>query len=287
MTSLEPTECFHGKNTLHLGDNLEIMRDMPSGIVDLCYFDPPFFADHGNQENCNIHDSMSSTGAVGIDAYVEFLEERLEQVQRLLAPGGSLYCHLTKKTTHYVKVILDELLGRESYKNDITFVSNRRENNSGPRIGFSKRSESILFYAAVKNKKQGEKAIFNIQRKERTPEYLRKIYCCDDGDGLGPYAREYPKHGKKRRYLSKATSRKVPDFWDDIRMPNSSEKKGWPDQKPEALLERIILSSSNPGDLVFDPFVGCGTTIRVAKRLKRDWVAIDNSPEAIALASKG
>ena len=318
---------------LYIGDNLKIMREMPSKSIDLCYIDPPFFSKriqgHGQKtfsDKKEFFEEESETGAKGFNAYSEWMKKRLIEIHRLLKLTGSFYCHLDKSASHYIKVMLDEIFGRSNFKNEIIW---RRKSGTHAGVAprnYSTNTDTILFYTKTKN------YTYTQQYLPSDPDYIKKNYRHDDNNGRGKYKKEnlgalgyrpnsiysykgyqppergwrvnkekmekldeegrlaFPKNkaGRIQRkvYLSGIKGKAIENIWTDIKMisASSKERTGWPTQKPVALLERIINSSSKEGDLVFDPFIGAGTTARAAEKLNRRWVGIELSPEAGRLA---
>ena len=251
---------------------------MPGGLVDLCYVDPPAFLENGDSYVMakRKYESVSRAKSEGLETYTEWLRFRLAEIHRVLRPGGVLYCHIHKNCTHYIKLILDQIFGRFNFKNDITLltaVSDSLTATSKRKKNFVWSSESILLFTKRKSVScnrymEKEVVTFNPLRKRRAD--LR----CDPDERHDPY--DIANNG-----------RLLNDVWADIWRPYTGMRdRIWPEQKPEELLKRIISASTNEGDVVLDPFIGCGTTKRVAEKLDREWIGIDNSPEAIALASK-
>lgn len=213
-------------------------------------------------------------------AYLVNMTARLLPLRRVLTSKGSLYLHCDPTASHYLKIILDVIFGKENFRNELIWHYsgwNARLNEK-----FNERHDVILFYA----KSTGQ--VFNsfalpwesveeyvrIRKQKVLTDELGKQYVLSDAGG-----------GQRvKRYLDDAMSygRPVDDVWDMDKLNNSSkEKLGYPTQKPEALLERIIAASSKEGDLILDPFCGCGTTVAVAQRLNRHWMGIDISMQAI------
>ncbi len=262
-------------------------------------------------------------------AYLVMMAQRLVELHRVLKPTGSLYLHCDPTASHYLKILLDTIFGKECFRNEI--VWKRQSAHSDARTKFSDVADVLLFYV------RSTKAIFNPQYTEHDPDYIAKFYRFDDKDGRGLYrlgdmsspnprpnltydwkgftpppkgwryepatmARldaegriKYPVHRtgelditkrpSLKRYLGEQEGSIVTNIWDDVMSLHSSsnERLGYPTQKPLALLERIISASSNPGDVVLDPFCGCGTAVVAAQKLGRAWVGIDITHLSIAL----
>ena len=247
---------------IHCGDNLEIMRSMDDGSIDLIYLDPPF----NSKRNYGEFDDRWS----GDGEYIDFMTARLVQCHRLLANTGSIYLHCDPTMSHYLKVVMDTIWGRSNFRNEIIWCYTG-SNNVTRR--FPRKHDTILFYA------QSEATGFNADAV-RVPYKIKKVSTRSN-------SRNYTDEEKEA--LSKR-GKVVESWWADI--PNfgtatgSKERVGYPTQKPLKLLERIIAASSNPGDTVFDPFCGSGTTLVAAQRLGRLWVGCDMSANAIAIAKK-
>lgn len=264
-------------NTLYCGDNLEVMRTLPDEFVDLIYLDPPFFSNR--QYNVIWGDeaekrSFEDTWEGGIEGYISWMQDRLYEMRRILKPTGSIYLHCDWHASHRLRVLMDNIFGENSFRNEIIWSYKRYTAASK---SFQRLHDTILFYG-----KSGENR-FNVLREE----YGEKSGRADSHykqDEDGKWYRWQKRKGKKpyKIYLSKG--RRIGDVW-NIPIINASakERKGYPTQKPEALLERIIKASSNKGDIVMDPFCGCGTTIAVAEKLERKWLGIEISYTACEL----
>lgn len=347
-------------NQLYYGDNLTIMRDMPSASVDLIYLDPPF----NSQRNYNliykkltgqpvpeqevafcdawemdaekeamardIHLAFKKDGAdpdvvafweawmkalrhtqPRLLAYLVYMSYRLFEMRRILKPTGSIYLHCDPTASHYIKIIMDGVFGHSNFRNEIIW---RRSHPKG--LAFTRFASShdvILSYA-----KNANAVKWNPIYRPYDPALIQKQYSLFDSDGrryqltslLNPnpnrpnltyefkgvtkvwrWTKErmmeedakgrivVPREGKGvpryKRYLDEQEGIPVGDFWDDIEMVQGSESLGYPTQKPITLLERIIKASSNEGDIVFDPFCGCGTAVYAAHKLSRKWIGCD------------
>lgn len=258
-------------NRVIFGDNLLVLRDLADASVDLIYLDPPFNTGREQRrlslrtvraetgDRIGFHGHRYATVRIGsrsfadlFDDYLAFLEPRLMEVYRVLAPHGTLYFHIDYREAHYCKVLLDAIFGRASFLNEVIWAydyggrSTRR---------WPPKHDTILVY--VKNPRR---YTFNSADIERIP-YL--------APGLvGP---------------EKAARGKLPTdtWWHTIVPTNGREKTGYPTQKPLGILRRIIRASSNPGDLVLDCFAGSGTTGAACLELGRRFILVDNNPAAI------
>ncbi|MEM3845043.1 MAG: site-specific DNA-methyltransferase [Candidatus Parvarchaeota archaeon] len=267
------------KNKLFWGDNLHIMRMLPSESIDLIYIDPPFFS--GRNYNVIFGDeneirSFSDIWDGGMPTYLIWLNARLLEMKRLLKPTGSIYVHLDWHAVHYVKVEMDKIFGYDNFRNEIIWDSGSISGFKSQKKGYIRRHDVILYY--VKN----DNFIFNKQYLPYKEDYVKKMFVYKDTNG-----RLYRKRRNGKQYLDESKGMPISDVWNDIysiqTITQSKEVIGYPTQKPEALLERIIKASSNEGDVVADFFCGGGTTPAVAQRLGRRWIASDISRIAVEI----
>ncbi|MCE0498461.1 MAG: hypothetical protein LV481_11005 [Methylacidiphilales bacterium] len=264
-------------------------------------------------------------------AYLTMMANRLIELHRVLKPTGSLYLHCDPTASHYLKVVLDGVFGKERYENEIVWKRTTTHSDSKT---WSRVADSIFFYT------KGNTFTWNTPREDHSEEYLESKYRYDDQDGRGVYRLDnmtspnprpnmmyewkgfpfpekgwrysietmtkldeegciwYPrsksgeldtaKRPQLKRYLNEMEGGVMGTVWTDISPINSQaqERLGYPTQKPLTLLERIIEASSNEGDLVLDPFCGCGTAVHAAQKLKRLWIGIDITHLAISLIEK-
>jgi DNA modification methylase len=281
-------------NQLCLADNLPVLRDLiASASVDLVYLDPPYSpavkyrqsstrrrtirepefwrwdadadramsqfvpSDDGSIrqfQNRRIYESTNLQRLLAglidcldrnaLAAFLVKMTNRLVELRRVLKPTGSIYLHCDGAAGHYLKILMDAVFGSENFLNDIAWCYGL---GGSSRRYLPRKHDSILWYSRTPNGHYFAPAM--------TPATSARMAGQD---------------------------KKVPDYWLIPTINNMAhERTGYPTQKPEALLERIIRSSSRPGDLVLDPFCGSGTTIVVAQRLGRRWVGIDMNPAAI------
>ena len=256
---------------IHLGDCLEITPGFESGSFDLIYIDPPFNTGkaqsrkrlkttrdtHGDRTG--FQGKRYRTRVVGessfddsFDDFMGFLEPRLQEARRLLAPHGSLFFHIDCRESHYCKLLLDDIFGRKSFLNEIIWAY---DYGARSKQRWSAKHDNIFWYA-------------------RDPEHY--TYRYDDIDRI-PYM------APGLVGPEKAARGKTPTdvWWQTIVSPNGKEKTGYPTQKPIAILNRIVRVHSNPGDRVLDFFAGSGTTGEAAIRSGRAAVLVDRNPEAI------
>ena len=258
----------------------------------------------------------------GLEEYLEFIRVRLKAMKPLLKDDGSLWVHLDWHVSHYVKVILDELFGYSNFINEI--VWKRTNSPKAQSRGFGSQHDVILLYAndaakfrtqqvykahneksrrpySYKDKKGKFRLIEieaqGIQRTEgrkqfewrgRTAPYLYRKETLDDWWNSGLIYKSKNGRYTKKQYLADVPGVPVSDLWIDINPVQGASKEytGFLTQKPEALLERIIDSATKQGDMVADFFVGSGTTIVAAERMKRRWFACDSSEAALRIAKE-
>jgi len=251
---------------IHCGENLEMMSGLPERSCDLIYVDPPFFTGK-QQTQSNGRHVVRDSWPGGLTEYLQFLRPRLEQMRRLLQDTGSLYVHLDWHAVHNVKILLDELFGRDHFLNEV--IWSYRTGGRSSRC-FARKHDTILVYA----RRIGEQK-FHV---------LRDGQFRTDGMKFDESGRPY-KQTKKGRLYFHPDGPAVTDVWEIPFLSTvSRERTGYPTQKPEALLQRIITASSDAGDLVADFFCGSGTTLAAAECLDRRWIGCDASADAVRLA---
>ena len=328
-----PQLSFRGQwmNRLIYGENLLTMQallvgdeatGLPSlrGKVDLIYIDPPFDSKADYRTKINLpgveieqkptvleQSAYSDTWKDGTVSYLRMMYPRLLLMRELLSEKGSIYVHLDWHVGAYVKIMLDDIFGKENFRNELIWQRVYSHNDT-EKYGII--HDTIFYYLKNKGIKK-----WNVQYMPYDEKYL-KMYSMDDGDGrkykventLGPGGRgvyyEWNGHyrpwryseenmrklneqgllyhtssgfPKKKIYLDEMPGKPVQSIWTDINLIAGQAKElvGYATQKPEALLERIIKASSNEGDLVCDFFGGSGTTAAVAERLGRRWITCD------------
>jgi site-specific DNA-methyltransferase (adenine-specific) len=254
-----------------LGDCLDVLQSMDEGIARLVYLDPPFNTGKVQErtrlrtvrdadgdrngftgERYRTEVLGSSAWSDVYDDYLGFLAPRLEAARRTLTPDGSLFFHIDPREAHYCKVLLDGLFGRGSFVNEIVWAY---DYGARTRTRWPAKHDVIFWYA-----RDPAHYVFNYADIDRVP-YL--------APGLvGP---------------EKAARGKTPTdvWWQTIVSPTGKERTGYPTQKPVKILERIVRVHSDPGDLVVDPFAGSGTTGEAAARLGRDYLLVDENPDAV------
>lgn len=266
-------------NRLIWGDNLLAMQALLAqgyeGKINLIYIDPPFDskADYSHRmllegEQVTKEPSVierlayKDTWAGGLDSYLDMMYPRLQLMKRLLAENGSIYVHLDWHVGHYVKVMMDEIFGKENFVNEIIWYYPNKVGREA--AGFSRNSDVLLFYSKTQTIQFNEITEKRDQPVQYSPRVWKdkKNMRLRDENGDIIYFDSY--------------ERTVDNVWKiPIIGSTSSERVGFNTQKPETLLQRIILASSNPGDIVADFFCGSGTTLAVAERLGRRWLGVD------------
>ena len=240
-----------------------------------------------------------------MQAYLIMMAVRLLEMRRILKDTGSIYVHCDPTASHYLKLLMDGIFGHASFRNEISWLRTPFSGSSKSRaMQLPRNHDVILLYA------KNESYTWNAPTEPYSEEYLKRFKWKDERGYyrktlLKTYSEEtferlksetrliYPtKPGAKysyKQYLDESSGvRQIGDVWVDINMlnPNARERLGYPTQKPLALLERIIKASSDPGDMVLDPFCGCATALVAADRLQREWAGIDLSPLAIKLVNE-
>ena len=304
-------------NVLYYGDNLKILREyIPDESIDLIYLDPPFnskatynilykestgersqaqvtaFEDtwHWTIEAEKAFQEIVETAPPEVVnlmtalrdaihtndmlAYLTMMCIRLLELKRVLKDTGSIYLHCDPTASHYLKLVMDAIFGGMNFRNEIVWCY---ETGGRAKTFFPKKHDIIFWYSKT------DDYFFNYDEVslERDPSTMHESIFKDEEGRL--YQRNI-KFGKEYRYyLDKGV---LPnDWWIDLQAlnPAAKERLGYPTQKPEALLDRIIKASSKEGDVVLDPFCGCGTAVAVAQRLNRGWIGIDITHLAVSL----
>ena len=265
-------------NRLIHGDCLEVLKNIEPESVDLIYLDPPFFSNRNyeiiwgdDQETRSFGDRFSG----GIYKYIDWLKERVEPMYDILKPTGSIFLHCDYHANAYIRVfILDEVFGRNNFRNEIVWSY---KGNSIPKKFFPRKHDVIFWYSKTEKIK-----FFPNEVLEQYSSKTVQRYNHVDETGRR-YKISALKQGKQEIVYMKEG--KYPDdVWNLPVVRKKDERIGYPTQKPEALLERIVKSATNEGDVVLDPFCGGGTTLAVANKLNRQWIGIDQSIVAIKVS---
>lgn len=250
------------KNSLICGDNMAILPTLEKESVDLIYVDPPFFSNRNYEiiwgDEAEIR-SFEDRWEGGMNVYIEWMKARVIELHRVLKPTGSFYLHCDWHAGHYLKVMCDGIFGYGNFQNEIAWAYRTQ---GATKKRWSRKHDTLFFYS------KSDKWTFN-HITERS--YMQHKY------GFAKDDLKLDEHGRQYRDAL------VRDVWEISALQSSTkEKLGYPTQKPEALLQRIINANSNPNDLVLDGFCGCGTAMAVAQKSGRRWIGIDISPSAIA-----
>jgi DNA methylase len=264
---------------LVLGEAETVLRTLLpelAGRVALVYFDPPFDTGGSFDYLARIPGAPEETprlavpaysDARGLDAWLTWFQETARLLDELLAPGGSLYVHLDAHAAHYAKVLLDEVLGADAFQREIVWRIGWVSGFKSRARAWIRNHDTLLFYA-----KGGRPSTFHKEYVPYPPGYARR-------DGSPPRGPGYP--------IDDVWNGSELDRMDSIQIVSfSGEKVGYPTQKNESLVARVVRASSNPEDVVLDCCVGSGTTAVVASKLGRRWVACDVSPVAVHAARR-
>ena len=320
-------------NTLYTNDNLFILTGMNSNYVDLIYLDPPFnskrmysapvgskaagtsFKDMWTWNDVNeayletlaekypaLTMFIATIGEIHSDAmkaYLTYMAQRIVEMHRVLKDTGSLYLHCDPTASHYLKIVMDEIFGKKSFRNEIIWkrATPGSSKTVAKRLGSN---HDIIFYYA-----KSQKTKFNLIFTEYPEKEIEKRFKRSDEKGrykdaeLATYSQDTferlkienrlitTKSGKYRYkiYLDEIKGVLADDIWTDLPPVNSQakERTGYPTQKPLKLLHRIIKASSNEGDIILDPFCGCATTCVAAQQLGRKWIGIDVEKQAVSI----
>lgn len=308
---------IENRNLLVLDDNLVALKNIPPESIDLIYLDPPFNSGRDYNVIWGDKGEVRSFGdrwgggspKTGLQIYIEWMAERVWEMHRVLKPTGSFYLHCDWHASHYLKVMCDDIFGYGNFLNEIVWQYDGPQAPSP--LKFASKHDKILRYA-----KDSKRCVANdlyyeerIPREEATfkqDEQGRYFYDLPKGDYTEESIARLEQEGRIRRtktgtvrikyFVEQARDgafirrKKMPDVWTDITSlglaAQSKEAVGYPTQKPLALLERIIKASSNPGDIVLDPFCGGGTTLVAADKLGRRYIGFDSSVAAIRVSDE-
>ncbi len=293
--------------TVWVGDNLHVMRGINSDCIDLIYLDPPFnsnqdyaapigsiaagaaFKDTWTLSDIDVHEhgeladrhpaaysvieAARNASGKSTMSYLIMMAVRLVEMERILKPTGSIYLHCDPTASHYLKLLMDAVFGKDNFRNEI--IWHYRKWPTG-KYAFQRNHDIILFYALSKSKER----VFNQLYMPRAASTLKRFGDKEIVSGHDESGKRLPSKvaGRKSRGV------RQDDVWAIRRV--APVKQLYPTQKPIALIERIIEASSNEGDMVLDPFCGCATTMVAADRLEREWAGIDLSPLAVKLVNE-
>lgn len=286
------------KNLLIWGDNKLVMSSLIkqgwAGKINLIYIDPPFFTGADFSVKTKVGDEQiekepsiieerayKDTWSNGIASYLKYMYERLVLMRELLAENGSIYVHLDWHVGHYVKVMMDEIFGyggegKPGFRSEILWAY-RTGGAPGKDPGFSKKHDVILFYS------KSDKPKFN-KFKERI--YYEKAFFTSQKDEAGRYYADVILRDVLEDEINLVTDNRLSKISVKPVINVSSERLDFDTQKPEGLLQILIMAATNPGDIVADFFCGSGTTLAVAEKLGRRWIGSDLSKFAIQVTRK-
>ena len=277
-------------NTFYHGDCLFVLKhDITRESVDLIYLDPPFFTGKVQKGTTKWQpeamelsfedskrfwsekaDEMREKSPAWLRhiaikrpdfaSYLWYMMDRLDACHKVLKKTASIYLHCDYRASHYLKMVMDEIFGYDKFRNEIVW---HYTSGGASKRKFANKHDILFFYS--------RSAQYHFEQQK----YKRFL---DKSRGYDPRIQYFKDKESGRDYRVNI----MPDVWTDIGIisPNSFERFGYPTQKPEALLERIINTSSNEGDLILDPFCGCGTAVIVASKLNRRFIGIDIHPTA-------
>ena len=343
--------------TLYIGDNLEFLREIKEGSVDLIVTDPPFnsgknfrakpgslsegadfqdkWTDTPISELAVYHDDsiiskylklVRSIHSDRMSVYLEFMALRLVEMYRTLKDDGSIYLHCDDSANSYLRVLMDTIFGKNNFHAEITW--RRTNGNKSVTTNYGRVADTLLYYSKSKNR------TWNPPYTPYSQDHIDKSYkYVEENTGrryamssltapnrnpkstliyefrgmLPPLGREWSHsrdgmkrlisegrliqtspdvQPKKKLYLDEMKGVPLNNVWVDVSPPKTAEKVGYPTQKPVELLERLITTSSNEGDIILDPFVGSGTALLAAEKLGRQWIGMDLNKEVIPIVLK-
>lgn len=266
------------ENRTIIDDSLNVMKRIDDDNIDVIYLDPPFYtqdiqklASRKNEDEYSFSDKWNC-----MEEYLEYMKIRLYECKRILKNTGSIFVHCDRNASHYLKVLLDQIFGINNFQSEIVWCYKRWSNS---KKGLLNNHQIILFYSKSSNFKFNKiyteysetTNIDQILQERVRDEKGKSIYKCDK-NGEVVFGKS-----KKRVPLS--------DVWDIPYLnPKAKERVGYPTQKPVILLEQIIKLVTDENDIVFDPFMGSGTTLVAAKMLNRRYIGVDISEKAVELA---
>jgi len=265
-------------NKIYHKDNLDLLEKIPSESIDLIYIDPPFFTqkEHKTKE-AKFKDKWET-----FEDYLSFIKKRVILIYNLLKESGCFFCQCDWRASHYIKIMLDTIFGKQNFRNDI--IWHYPSTVSNPPNYFIRSYDSILFYTKTKNYSFNDDKRIYMNYSKETSKKIQK-----DSKGIFYYrgGSWNNKKLKKKVYIDgKGVFPR--DVWSDICRIKShtNEYYNFPTQKPESLLKRIIIACSNEGDIIADFFCGSGTTLAVAKKLRRKYIGCDINKGAIDISRK-
>lgn len=270
----------HALNQVVQGDCLNELARLDSFSADLIYLDPPFFTNKQHTAITRDRSQKFSFGDFwnGLEDYAKFMGERLEQMHRILKKTGSIFVHCDANANFLLRVLLDEIFGKEQFRSEIVWAYRRWSNAAK---GLMPAHQTILFYSKTADYKFHK--IYGEYSETTNVDQILQLRSRDE-HGVSKYATD-----PNGNVVFGGEKKGVPlsDVWEiPFLNPKAKERTGYPTQKPVLLLERIIEIASDPDDIIIDPFCGSGTALVAASLLGRQYLGIDNSPEAVELSRK-
>lgn len=267
-------------NTIYCGDCKDVLAKFPDECVDLIYLDPPFFSNKHYEviwgDGYELR-AFEDRWKGGINHYIGWMEERVLQCYRVLKKTGSIYLHCDIHANHYLRMLMDKLFEMNNFRNEIYWYYYNKMHDYRKKM-FPKTTDTLLFY--VKDEKSDY--VFNQleELRDKPVKQLRRKKVKGRMVNV--------KNAKGHVIYQIRDKRVIDNVWriSMLQPADRTQRFGYPTQKPEALLERVVTASSNPMDVVLDPFCGCGTAIAVSHKLGRQWVGIDVSPTACDLMER-
>ncbi|MCK4366537.1 MAG: restriction endonuclease [Thermoplasmata archaeon] len=268
-------------NAIYCGDCGDmLMNHFRGGCVDLIYMDPPFFSNKQYEviwgDGYELR-AFEDRWKGGIKNYIAWMEPKLRECHRVLKKTGSIYLHCDWHANAHLRLLMDEIFGGNNFRNEIYWYYYNKMHDYRKKL-FARATDTLLFYVKDAN----SDSTFNMLEEKRDKPVKQLMRKKVDGKMVNV-------KDEKGHVMYRLRDKRIVDNVWRLSMLQPADKKeryGYPTQKPEHLLERIINASSNPTDVVLDPMCGCGTAIAVAQKLKRRWIGIDVSPTACRLMVK-
>lgn len=276
------------------GDNLELMKSLPTASINLIYADPPFNTGRDfHAEDIGYNDQWDKDaplpeGFEWLDsvssqrrhyAYLNFMIPRLLECQRLLRSDGGFFLHCDYRANSILRICLDEIFGNSNYRSELIW---HYPGTGAQWVGAPKRPrsvyDSILYYGKTNHQ-------FNPLFEPYSEKEIKAMYLHQDSQGNRFRYIRHGEMGREKQFAREDPGRKIGNVWTQ-RWKKPVETTGYPTQKPLALLDKIIFCGSNVGDVILDPFCGTGTALLSARNAKRRWIGFDCNPEAIAIAKQ-
>lgn len=260
-------------NVLYRGDCMSVLDRIPRESIDLIYIDPPFFSNQYYEliwKDRGDKFAFQDRWKGGIEHYVEWMMERITALVQVLKPTGSIVVHLDWHAVHYIKVEMDKL-PEGKFRNEIVWHYTNKLGTGGNVL--DRQHDTMLWYTRTRDNQYTFNPLMEPVKLAKPQPVTQKI------GGERIWLRD---KATGHRLYKESENKRIGDVWDiPIINPMSKERIGYPTQKPLALMERVVASFSNMGELVLDAFCGCGTTLAAAQKLGRQWIGIDISQTAI------